>query len=561
MVAGDPRTAPCPPPCTSTSPPPTSTGPPATIELLDRGPALAAHRPTPPRRRLLASASAAPTPTSSSNKPRTPPTPPDRPATRTAAAPTAVIVSAHATHGPAEQAARLAATSPTGPPPRPHRRRPLPGHHPGGDAAPGGRGRRRPGGTTGRADRPGRRRTRPAVLHGRLAGSTGGGWRSCSPARAPNGSAWAASCTRASRCSPRPRRGLRRNSTPHCPARYGPCCSPNPAPRTRPARSTPDTPRPPSSPSRSRCTGWSSGSGSGRTARWATRSARSPPPTSPVSGTCATPRGWSPPADGSCRPCPGGGAMIAVQAGRGRGPLRDRGAGHPGRGRRRGRQRPRPRSSSPATAPRWTRSPGRSGPGAPRTTGCRSATPSTPPLWTRCSTRSAAVLAGLTFHAPPIPIVLQPHRRPGRPAELVTPDYWARQIRGTVRFHRRRTALASLGVGRYLETRPRGRAHRAGRECLEDAGAGVVHRAAAPGAESCTPSTTALARLRLARRARRLGRCSTAAAAPPALPTYAFQRRRYWLPRRRRRRRRGLGRSAGAPAAGRRYWPDSDGLT
>ncbi|MEV4847940.1 type I polyketide synthase, partial [Micromonospora matsumotoense] len=140
------------------------------------------------------------------------------------------------------------------------------------------------------------------------------------------------------------------------------------------------------------------------------------------------------------------------------------------------------------------------------------------------------VLAGLTFHEPSIPIVSNLTGALADPAELVTPDYWARQIRGTVRFHQGVLLLDSLGVGRYLEIGPAGVLTALARECLPDAGPDVVLTALldARAAES-SAVTTALTRLRLA------GTPWDAAAVFPggrrtALPTYAFHTRRYWLP-------------------------------
>ena len=142
---------------------------------------------------------------------------------------------------------------------------------------------------------------------------------------------------------------------------------------------------------------------------------------------------------------------------------------------------------------------------------------------------SHAAGPGLTFHEPEIPIVLQPHRRPADPAELATPDYWARQVRGTVRFTRAYCCSTRTGSARYLEIGPAGVLTALARECLPDAEPGLVLTALPTPGRPSVRLTTALARLRLA------GTPWDAAAVFPggrrtALPTYAFHTRRYWLP-------------------------------
>ncbi|MET8977517.1 thioester reductase domain-containing protein [Streptomyces sp. NPDC004539] len=63
--------------------------------------------------------------------------------------------------------------------------------------------------------------------------------------------------------------------------------------------------------------------------------------------------------------------------------------------------------------------------------------------------RSAA--AKLTFHQPQIPII---STLTGTVTDLTTPDYWTDQLRGTVRFHQALTTLHSQGVTTTLELGP-----------------------------------------------------------------------------------------------------------
>ncbi|WP_284748672.1 type I polyketide synthase [Amycolatopsis sp. RTGN1] len=124
------------------------------------------------------------------------------------------------------------------------------------------------------------------------------------------------------------------------------------------------------------------------------------------------------------------------------------------------------------------------------------------------------VVSGLTFSAPKIPIVT------GGPAELTDPEYWVRHVREPVRFADRVTALEAKGVARFVELGPDRtlagmtsvpvvamlRASRDERESALSALAELHVRGGAP-------DWTAL--LGGARRVE--------------LPTYAFQRDRFWL--------------------------------
>ncbi len=124
------------------------------------------------------------------------------------------------------------------------------------------------------------------------------------------------------------------------------------------------------------------------------------------------------------------------------------------------------------------------------------------------------VVSGLTFSAPKIPIVT------GEPADLTDPEYWVRHVREPVRFADRLSALEARGATRFVEVGPDGtlaglasvpvvavlRAGRDERESVLSALAELYVRGSAP-------AWTAL--LDGARRV--------------DLPTYAFQRERFWL--------------------------------
>ncbi|MDT0432941.1 type I polyketide synthase, partial [Streptomyces salyersiae] len=139
----------------------------------------------------------------------------------------------------------------------------------------------------------------------------------------------------------------------------------------------------------------------------------------------------------------------------------------------------------------------------------------------------ADAVRGLTFHAPRIQVVSNLTGRPATSDELADPDYWARQIRGTVRFADGIRTLHDAGVSRYLELGPAPVLAGMTRETLA---------AQAPTAVSTLHEGRPEARTLL----RALGTLYATGAAVDwtpllnggrrtALPTYAFQRRRYWI--------------------------------
>ncbi|MBA0052621.1 SDR family NAD(P)-dependent oxidoreductase [Streptomyces sp. AJS327] len=149
------------------------------------------------------------------------------------------------------------------------------------------------------------------------------------------------------------------------------------------------------------------------------------------------------------------------------------------------------------------------------------------PLMAPMLDRFRAVVSRLSFLEPRVPIVSNVTGRLARPGELTDAEYWVRQVRETVRFHDGVGALAAEGVT----------------DCLE-LGPDPVLTALAQGAdETAGPRWTAALR-RDEDEVLTLGRALAAlhvhgvpvdlnaplpGAALTDLPTYAFQRRRYWL--------------------------------
>ncbi|MFI1770074.1 acyltransferase domain-containing protein, partial [Streptomyces sp. NPDC020800] len=137
------------------------------------------------------------------------------------------------------------------------------------------------------------------------------------------------------------------------------------------------------------------------------------------------------------------------------------------------------------------------------------------------------VLEGVTFEAPAIPIVSTLTGRAATAEELASPEYWVRHVRESVRFADAVSTLVAEGVGTFVEVGPGGALSALGRESAPDAAFVPVLRGDRP---ETVAATTAAGQLHvrgvavdweefLAGRGRRW----------VDLPTYAFQRERFWL--------------------------------
>ncbi|MFE5533748.1 SDR family NAD(P)-dependent oxidoreductase, partial [Embleya sp. NPDC056538] len=148
-----------------------------------------------------------------------------------------------------------------------------------------------------------------------------------------------------------------------------------------------------------------------------------------------------------------------------------------------------------------------------------------------------AVLEGVTFGRPTLPIVSTLTGRLASAEDLIEPDYWVRQVRGAVRFADGARELRAAGVGTFLELGPDAVLTALVQDCLAertdteadppDVAAGFVLRRDRPEHEGLL-TALALAHVR--------GRSIdwSAVLAPTVrrhldLPTYAFRRRSYWL--------------------------------
>ncbi|WP_440581277.1 SDR family NAD(P)-dependent oxidoreductase [Streptomyces sp. PT19] len=140
------------------------------------------------------------------------------------------------------------------------------------------------------------------------------------------------------------------------------------------------------------------------------------------------------------------------------------------------------------------------------------------------------VASGLTYREPVLPVVSNVTGRLAEPGDLQDPEYWVRHVRGTVRYHDGIGSLVARGVRRFLELGPAPVLTALAADRPETGGA--VHIATARSRGGATDSLL-----------RAVGRLHTSGLSPDwnavfaatgpvqrvPLPTYAFQRKRYWL--------------------------------
>ncbi|TDD35455.1 SDR family NAD(P)-dependent oxidoreductase [Actinomadura sp. KC06] len=140
-----------------------------------------------------------------------------------------------------------------------------------------------------------------------------------------------------------------------------------------------------------------------------------------------------------------------------------------------------------------------------------------------------AVAEGLAYATPSVPIVSGLTGRVAA-AELTSPEYWVRHVREAVRFADAVARLESEGVTRFVEVGPDGVLTAMAQSCVADPAEAVLvpvlrrDRAEEPevfaalGAIHAHGAAVDWTAIFAGRNARRVD-----------LPTYAFQRRRYWL--------------------------------
>ncbi|MGH3238872.1 MAG: beta-ketoacyl synthase N-terminal-like domain-containing protein, partial [Spirillospora sp.] len=141
-----------------------------------------------------------------------------------------------------------------------------------------------------------------------------------------------------------------------------------------------------------------------------------------------------------------------------------------------------------------------------------------------------AVAEGLAYAAPAVPIVSGLTGRVAEAEEVTSPEYWVRHVREAVRFADAVGRLEAAGVTRFVEVGPDGVLTAMAQSCVGDAAEAVLVPVlrrdrdeepevfAALGAVHAHGAAVDWPAVFAGRNARRVD-----------LPTYAFQRRRYWL--------------------------------
>ncbi|MCX5409992.1 SDR family NAD(P)-dependent oxidoreductase (plasmid) [Streptomyces sp. NBC_00335] len=139
------------------------------------------------------------------------------------------------------------------------------------------------------------------------------------------------------------------------------------------------------------------------------------------------------------------------------------------------------------------------------------------------------IAAGLTYNAPRIPVVSNVTGKVAGTEELLSPEYWVRHVRDAVRFADGISALQEQGVTTFLEAGPDGVLTALAQEILDGADVQLATLQRRGRSETGT-ALTALGALHTAGVTLDWDSVFAATGARRVeLPTYAFQRERFWL--------------------------------
>ncbi|MCC2275219.1 type I polyketide synthase [Streptomyces sp. ET3-23] len=142
-----------------------------------------------------------------------------------------------------------------------------------------------------------------------------------------------------------------------------------------------------------------------------------------------------------------------------------------------------------------------------------------------------AIAAGLDFHRPAIPIISTLTGGPVAPDKMTTPRYWAEQARHTVRFHQALDAITRSQPTTLLEIGPDSTLTAIAHSCMRDRTPHSHTAVPALRKGDCEANTLAIAVAQLYAHGHvgtpLLPDTPSVRRAP--LPTYPFQRQRFWL--------------------------------
>ena len=141
------------------------------------------------------------------------------------------------------------------------------------------------------------------------------------------------------------------------------------------------------------------------------------------------------------------------------------------------------------------------------------------------------VAAGLVFHPPQLPIVSNRTGQVAPPEELCTAEYWVRQARDAVQFLEGMRTLERQGVRTYLELGPRGVLSGLGAECLSAEAQAKSRFIPTLRSEQAEPEALWRALGALHITGKEVHWRAFFGSLKPGrvpLPTYPFQRERYW---------------------------------